>query len=139
MHVGASWDTAYELNTNLKVKITGNLKANVVGYEKITVPAGTFDAWKLEYIGYFKRSDYPASAGGVVMQTYWYAPAMKRIILAEYSDSSGGKVYSRSRTTLVSYRFSDDAVPGAHASTECGADLLCSTSKVRPALGAIIK
>jgi uncharacterized caspase-like protein len=55
---------------------TCSLSAQIVGMEKVTVPAGTFDAVKLE-VSYI--SDSTNMRGSL---TYWYAPAARRIVRA---------------------------------------------------------
>jgi hypothetical protein len=46
----------------------------VVGYEPVTTPAGTFDAFKIE--GLDKRNDRPLG----INVTMWYAPSVKNIV-----------------------------------------------------------
>jgi hypothetical protein len=52
--------------------------ATVVGIEEVTVPAGTFKAFKITYVG-------TATAGGQAWprnETYWYAPDVKADVKA---------------------------------------------------------
>lgn len=54
-------------------RTTGNLKqdARVVAYEEVTVPAGKFMAFKIEYDGYVRTS---TGFNGRIVDTFWYAP-----------------------------------------------------------------
>ena len=57
-------------------RTTGNLKqdARVVAYEEVTVPAGKFMAFKIEYDGYVRTS---TGFNGRIVDTFWYAPAAR--------------------------------------------------------------
>jgi hypothetical protein len=53
----------------------------VVGYEKISVPAGQFDAFKLSSKASLRGvSPINSQYGGDVTRTYWYAPAARAIV-----------------------------------------------------------
>lgn len=53
-------------------------KATVVSWESVTVPAGTFMAFKIEYKGSWNMKDYAGIGwGGEITDTYWYAPEVK--------------------------------------------------------------
>jgi hypothetical protein len=78
-----------EVNKQWKVKThwgmsgytgTEEFEVTVVGYEKVRVPAGEFDAFKLKY-----RSTWSAEGDGVGSNsnTYWYAPATRAIVKYE--------------------------------------------------------
>ncbi len=135
--VTSSWNEKYQLVKD-GVTIFGNLDVKVVGFEKVTVPAGTFDAFKLEYKGYYSRSDYPGFSG-FMKQTYWYAPALKRLIKTVYEDK-----FDHTETVLVSYRDEKGVVLAHQASpsdtTLGGAvdDIMALLRKIRPALGAFV-
>jgi len=53
------------------------LSVTVVGYEKVRVPAGEFDAFKLKW-----KSNWTAKSGavGTTETTYWYAPATRGVV-----------------------------------------------------------
>jgi uncharacterized caspase-like protein len=61
------------------------LSAQVVGTEKVTVPAGTFDAVKLEV-------SYSADAQRGTL-TYWYAPAARRMVKAQSQIQAAARVF----------------------------------------------
>jgi hypothetical protein len=53
----------------------------VVGYEKVTVPAGEFDAFKLTSKGSLHgTSPINSQYGGETTETYWYAPTARAIV-----------------------------------------------------------
>ena len=73
LKVGASWTFTHKPNTTTNVRENG--EAKVVSYESITVPAGTFDCY---------RVDAQATAGARGYSAHrkwsrWYCPAIKWI------------------------------------------------------------
>jgi hypothetical protein len=79
LHGGESWAAVdfkrlWECDVGL---INCNPSARIVGKEKVTVPAGTYDAWKIvvalnPWMG--------ASARGTGELVYWYAEEAKRVV-----------------------------------------------------------
>lgn len=61
------------------------LTAKVVGREEVVVPAGKFEAFKIEYDGRFTQSDGPGYAK--VTQTSWWAPAVGRSVKTRYAET----------------------------------------------------
>jgi len=59
--------------------IRTQLTAQVAGWEKVTVPAGTFDTIKILATGYWNES----RADGPIRDTIWYAPAVRNIVRRE--------------------------------------------------------
>ncbi len=72
--VGKQWSV--DLDYVRPDRTTGNLKqdARVVAYEEVTVPAGKFMAFKVEYDGYIRTS---TGFNGRIVDTFWYAPAAR--------------------------------------------------------------
>lgn len=56
-----------------------NLKAEVQAYEKVTVPAGTFDAYRVQVTVDATSNDEDANIGHTT-ETQWYAPEAKRYV-----------------------------------------------------------
>ena len=54
-------------------------EARVVGTERATTPAGSFDTWVVETIEAPKRTAAPTTAVTIV-STFWYAPSVKNIV-----------------------------------------------------------
>ena len=73
----------------------------VVARESVTVPAGTFDAFKIEGRGYTDRGDS-------FQVTYWIAPEKVRSFVAYEEVRSGSgrgrKLKVTNRVELVSFR-----------------------------------
>lgn len=55
----------------------------VVSQEKITVPAGSFDTYKLVMEGYFTGHNMGRSISFPFTRTYWYAPSAKASVKIE--------------------------------------------------------
>lgn len=94
--VGKQWD--FEADWTRPDGTTGvsEQKAQVVAFEDVTVPAGRFKAYRIEYRGYFRSS---RGTTGRQDDTYWYAPEVKANV--KHIRSSGRPV---SMTELVSHK-----------------------------------
>jgi hypothetical protein len=78
------------------------LKGEVVAFEKVTVPAGTFDAYKINMVIDAYGTDEDANIGNTV-ETYWYAPSVKRYIKYENTFKRDGRVRSKDIYELLEY------------------------------------
>jgi hypothetical protein len=98
LKVGAKW--VYEENWTSEDGTTGSTKqdAEVVAFEKITVPGGTYSAFKIVHRGTFKN----ARGSGDMNDTYWYAPEIKADV--KHVNESGGQTY-----TLVLVKYTSGA------------------------------
>lgn len=103
LQVGKKWDGAADkmLFSNGKHG-KFSLKGEVVSLEKVTVPAGTFDAYKVVLTVDAIATDEDANIGHTV-ETYWYAPSVKRDIKSEYVFSKDGRVRSKDIFELLEY------------------------------------
>lgn len=91
LEVGKQW--TYSSDFRLKrpgVKGRAEVNVTVVGYEKVRVAAGEFDAFKLESRSEFKATAPDGPVSGVATTTYWYAPAARAIVRSEYKDQPTG-------------------------------------------------
>lgn len=97
--VGKQWKFTddYELTVE-QVPGRGNFSAKVVGYGKVRVPAGEFDAFKLEAKGKWVTG----GTTGEASWTYWYAPAARAIVKIEQRWYKN--VSSRRTWELVEFR-----------------------------------
>jgi len=88
LQVGNSWQHRYVrvLQRQKQQEFEVVVDAQVKSYERITLPGGTFDAFRIESVS--KTSSASVSP---VRATYWYAPAAKAIVKyhAELSAISG--------------------------------------------------
>lgn len=70
LQVGKKWDELYYSRGS----VARRMQVWVTAYEQVTVPAGTFWAFRIEAVN--QRLDRPLPA----YETYWYAPATKSLI-----------------------------------------------------------
>jgi hypothetical protein len=74
--VGTTWERDYTFNYGggSSNTVTAQYKGSVVGTEQITVPAGTFNAFKIKYsISYRYVGDLNGRSGNIIVEL-WYAP-----------------------------------------------------------------
>jgi len=88
----AHWETPAD-----DVAGTEDVRGKVIGWEKVTVPAGTYKALRVEL------NDRIVGTGGVydlVTLTYWYVPDVNRFVKYSYSSIYEGAVDAE----LISYK-----------------------------------
>lgn len=82
LRVGKRW--RYESDWTFKPKASRGrtvVDVAVAGREQVSVPAGTFDAYKLVAKGSLHgTSPINSQYAGETMETYWYAPAARAIV-----------------------------------------------------------
>jgi hypothetical protein len=108
MTVGASWSHEYKTAGS---DWQGSAQSNwrVLAYEKITVPAGTFDCFKVEGETFqnWQMADrqYQSYIHGFDSTTYWYCPAIKWAAKWEIAYTPGSGIGGRVSTVweLVSF------------------------------------
>jgi hypothetical protein len=75
--------------------------ARAVGQEKIRVPAGEFDAWKIQTVS--ETTTY-ANSPITIKCTFWYSPAIKRAVkMNVFTDSRISIVSTNETYELVSF------------------------------------
>lgn len=85
LEVGKKWDYKFSYVNKLNPgKGRQQLSAHVVAYEKVKVPAGEFDAFKIEYTGFWNNDANNRS--GRFKNTGWYAPAARSVVRFELDD-----------------------------------------------------
>jgi hypothetical protein len=85
LEIGKKWDHKYTFANKLNAgKGRVQIEAQVVAYEKVKVQAGEFDAFKIEYKGFWNNDTNRSS--GSVKTTNWYAPAARGAVKIEFSD-----------------------------------------------------
>lgn len=89
-------------------KVTQDLKAVVVGWEQVTVPAGTFRALKIVLGGFLESKELSGTGGGTwrIDSTVWYAPEAERVIKLVFKDTywGGRSLNNWNIAELVSYK-----------------------------------
>ena len=103
LEVGKQWSYVddYDLNDMTLGTLQGRGERSVVvlAYEKVRVPAGEFDAFRLEAKGTWVSPQAPIAPGADYV-TYWYAPAVRSIVKKEHQ-STGMPIYT---TELVEFQ-----------------------------------
>ena len=85
LEIGKKWDYKFAFANKLNAgKGRQQVEAQVVAYEKVKVPAGEFDAFKIEYKGFWNNDTNRSS--GRVKTTSWYAPAARGAVKIENDD-----------------------------------------------------
>lgn len=102
MQVGSEWNYVAKFGTQVMMEQRGSYK--VVAYEPLTVPAGTFDCFKVD-----GKADaaYKASYQQQVRETYWYCPKVNGIakLQRETTTTSRDSPSSREKTESVLTRY----------------------------------
>lgn len=103
---GKEWttnSTAENMDAGKRWRYQVNGKA--LGWEKIKVPAGEFDAMKVEVVAYYSIEMVNSRGGsGRSKETVWYAPAVKNFVKLEYEDTDGnGRTFNRDEWELTTF------------------------------------
>lgn len=101
LRVGDSWASSYAYRTGTWEAL-GERQTTVVGVERIDTPAGSFDAFKLEQV-----VSWSAGGGnkreGRTRETDWFAPAVGRIVKADFVDQATRAVPTTTHVELVEF------------------------------------
>ncbi|MBN2639501.1 MAG: membrane lipoprotein lipid attachment site-containing protein [Bacteroidales bacterium] len=95
LFVGKKWKFESEWENNEGTKGKTSQDVEVVSYEGVTVPAGKFMAYKIEYKGMVTNS---RGYKGKMSDTWYYAPALKTYI--KHVNDDGYGIYTNE---LISY------------------------------------
>ena len=89
LEVGKTWEAQWE-TTSTQQTTRWQGKTQVEGVETVTVPAGTFQAFKLRFEGFY--NGYAKLGGGswtgTRKETRWYSPDAKRVVKSEWEERS---------------------------------------------------
>lgn len=96
LEVGKRWSAIISYYLELDNIPQVQNRFQIIAYESVTVPAGTFKAFHLQHRAF--HPEFPAS--GSTMH-YWYAPAVKNMVKYKGVDSHSGFNYVME---LLSYR-----------------------------------
>ncbi|RQS55667.1 hypothetical protein [Burkholderia sp. Bp8986] len=75
---GKSWKATVGWSDGSGDPFKSELEFTVLGPERVTVPAGTFDTIKIAASGMWEKIN--ARARGAIAETLWYAPQVKRFV-----------------------------------------------------------
>jgi len=86
LRVGDAYSSEFTFIRAIQGVNSGKGKVNMkaVGWEDVTVPAGTFHALRIEGVVYVERTDINYSTTQTVI--YWYVPAVNRSVKSEFRD-----------------------------------------------------
>jgi hypothetical protein len=102
LSLGKSWTSNYTFQSNPNTLVDVSQTARVSGWETVTVPAGTFKALKVVHTGWYNATENSSRWTGRISETFWYAPAARRIVAQEYRDTTGsGSTWDQRRDELV--------------------------------------
>ncbi|MFP5393768.1 MAG: hypothetical protein ACLGI6_19830 [Gammaproteobacteria bacterium] len=81
------------------------IKGKAVGWEKVSVAGGQFDAMKIELVAYYQGEEVGQRGGsGRLKETVWYAPAVNNFVRMEYEDTDWqGRIFNRDQWELAAY------------------------------------
>jgi hypothetical protein len=81
------------------------MEVKVESFEKVTVTAGEFDAYRVKYSGWWYNQNGGVTTGsGRASQTRWYAPSAKRIVKWEIADKrANGAPFNETTTELIKW------------------------------------
>jgi len=94
LEVGQTWGGFFESESVVRprnLSTQWRWKANVVAVEPITVAAGTFQAFKIEYDGRYFAHQGNQSWTGSHKETAWYAPAINHFVKRELEQRAPGR------------------------------------------------
>jgi hypothetical protein len=105
LSIGKSWTFSYQYQSKADTLVDVTQTAQVMQWETVTVPAGTFKALRVEHAGRYTATKDNQSWRGRITETYWYAPDAGRVVAQEYKDTTGtGKTWDQRRDELVAMR-----------------------------------
>ncbi|MSQ72415.1 MAG: hypothetical protein EXR27_14150 [Betaproteobacteria bacterium] len=105
LYAGKTWMGKVVLSNSKQpgTSVTAELQGTAVGWELVTVPAGTFLALKLSMKGNYAGSGLDGNWGGTIEDTLWYAPEVRNAVRYEYRDFSGTKRHNHDIHELVRF------------------------------------
>ena len=98
LEIGKKWDSKYSFITKPSaMKVRWQFEAFISSLDKIRVPAGEFEAFRIDYKGYWNNDT--TGRNGRIKMTIWYSPVARSVIRSEYEDG-----YSSNYRQLVEYQ-----------------------------------
>lgn len=87
---GKTWQFKYHASNGQGVVWENTVAATVIGPEKVSVPAGTFDAIKVRLVRDYSGKSSLRSWSGTVTDMWWYAPGVNNFVKRVVTDSNMG-------------------------------------------------
>ena len=108
LQVGNTWETPFEVDVfgQFSKRVSNwRWKARVVSVETVTVAAGTFQAFRIEFQASFNSREGNKTWAGTQSETVWYAPAAKVIVKREIVQSAPARNFEDRRAIeLLSFK-----------------------------------
>jgi len=101
MSIGGTWNLNFGLTEHGR-SFLSLFKGKIVALEKVTVPAGTFDAYRIEIDAETRGTDANAHVSNSHIIT-WYSPEVQKYIRRESTTSSDGRVRNKNIDELIEY------------------------------------
>lgn len=99
--IGKKWEHKMDYATSNRSGST-TLDSKAVGWEKVKVPAGEFNALKIVREGSYRSTRTPSGYTKIVI---WYVPSIKGMVKRQYEDTnSSGQRAGWITTELLSYK-----------------------------------
>jgi uncharacterized caspase-like protein len=83
LEAGRKWSGSVTFTTPIGDTVRHEVNVQVVGWERITVPAGNFDAVKITLRGQLQVTAAVGTGDGTISDVVWYAPAVGQLIKKE--------------------------------------------------------
>jgi hypothetical protein len=106
LEVGKKWESQWE-TTDSRQTIRWQGKSQVEAVESVTVPAGTFQAFKIRFEGTSNGQVQGYGWTGFRKETVWYSPDAKRAVKSEWeyrATGTGWATYSVEVNELKSFK-----------------------------------
>jgi hypothetical protein len=102
MSVGLTWNQEFKWSNNKGEAFSSFSRIKIVALEKVTVPAGTFDAYRIEREVETRSTGTDANVmkGRIIT---WYAPAAKKYVRRESTTLSNGRERNKNIDELTEY------------------------------------
>jgi hypothetical protein len=105
LYVGKTWTRKWQFRLN-GWSYNDTVAASVEAFEKVTTPAGTFDAYRVRLVrSYHGEKTGSLTQSGTLEDTFWYSPQVKYFVRRTFVD--GG--WAHITRELVSYSVNDGA------------------------------
>jgi len=102
MSVGITWNQEFKFSDDKGSSYSCFVRAKIVALEKVTVPAGTFDAYRIERDIERRSTSADANVTKGRMIT-WYAPVAKKYVRRESIAFSNGRERDKNIDELLEY------------------------------------
>jgi hypothetical protein len=102
LEAGMTWTDKYTAFTKAGVPSSGYVKATVSALEKVVVPAGTFEAYRIVRDQEARGNNEAAVLTNLHMTT-WYAPSVRRFVRREWVTTRDGRIREKAVMELLEY------------------------------------